>query len=403
MPIVTRDKHGNYTKKRQQGDGLPLDKKTATHQAVINGGKTWSKRFKTRQEAVNEERRMLNAQDDGAEIGKDKITLATFIDEVWLPRKRLRVESDRLDKNTLGAYELQIDLHIRGTKLGKKTLRDIHDTTLQKFYVERKRTRGWTGVKSMQNLHALISNILQLAVEKGYLTKNPAAADGVRPADKSRQEAEESAREAEAFDPDEVKKILIVALPHRLYAAWRLMLVAGLRRGEVLGLEWKDVDFNKNVIHLRRTWKTEVKPRKHVIGAIKTGRPRTVKLDQVTMDELRAHKKRQNEERLHAGNCWSNPEGRTPVFTDELGAHIVPQTFSRTFKRLLAQAGIRDGFVQELRHTAVTHAAKNKMDVAAAAERFGHSVAVMHNIYTHVTREAADEGADIAASIADVG
>jgi integrase len=389
--VTCKDKHGTLTKQRRNGKGPALDRSTAKYYAVVEN--VWSRSFRTKREAEVEERRMKGKADDGVQLGRDRITLVDFINTVWLPDARQRVELHSLDENTLENNEVMIDAHIVPC-LGDKKLCEIKPATLQQFYLERKKTRGWKGTSSMINVHSLVSNILTLAVDRDHLAKNPAKAKGVRPKDRNAQPA----REPVALTPDEARVMLAATDNDRLAAAWRLILLSGLRRGEALGLEWSDIDFKTGRVQLQRTWKTLVKSRRDVLGPIKTGKPRTITIDERTLSMLRAHRTQQAEERLAAGEVWNDLD---VVFATELGERIRPDTFSDTFKRLLT-AAVREGHLHELRHTAVTWAVNAGVPIHVAAERFGHSPSVMLSIYAHAQRKEQDEAADTLAAVIDV-
>jgi integrase len=389
MAVTARDRHGTVTKERR-AQGPPLDRASARYYAVVRN--VWSRGYTKRADAEMEERRMKGQVDAGVELDRQRITLADFVANVWQPDARQRVSLGSLDENTLGAYELQLDRHIL-PKLGGLRLKDVTAHHLQTFYVERKKTRGWRSAKSMINLHSLVSNILALAVDRDYIVKNPAKVKGVRPKDRNMP----AVRSAEALTPDEARNLLAYTEDDRLAAAWRLILVGGLRRGEALGLTWSDIDLDAGRVRLERTWKTLAKTRENVVGPIKTGRPRTITVDARTVAMLRTHRAQQAEERLKAGAVWVDLD---VVFTNEIGEHLVPETFSRRFKRLLGGA-VRNGHLHELRHTAVTMAVNAGMPIHVAAERFGHSPAVMLGIYSHVARDQEDAAAETLATVID--
>lgn len=393
--ITTKDKHGTYGKARKNSGGPPLDRRSAKHYAIVQG--VWSKGFDTRREAEAEERRMkTQATDRGVELGRDRITLADFITTVWLPDAERRVGLGKLDENTLEAYRWQLEKRIV-PGLGGLKLRDIKPQTLQAFYLERKKTHGWEGAKSMINLHAIVSNVLSLAVDRGVLVKNPAKAKGVRPQERN-VDTDSPGRKPVALTPDEVRALLEATKDDRLAAAWRLLVTGGLRRGEALGLEWRDIDLDAGRVQLRRTWKSLTNTRKCVVAPIKTGRPREISIDAQTVAMLRAHHEAQLKERAAAGELWHELD---VVFATELGEHIRPATFSRRFARLL-ECCLRAGHLHELRHTAVTLAVSGGMPISVAAERFGVPK-VMLGIYSHVDREQQDAAAHMIAAAIDGG
>ena len=117
--------------------------------------------------------------------------------------------------------------------------------------------------------------------------------------------------------------------------AFVLLTTTGMRRGEVLGLRWEDVDLDARALSIVQTL-TTVSNRIH-IGPPTTGKSRRrVSLDAVTFDALKTHRTRQLEERLAAGDLWSN-DGDL-VFTDELGGPVHADRFSKSFDRIVRDA-----------------------------------------------------------------
>jgi integrase len=128
--------------------------------------------------------------------------------------------------------------------------------------------------------------------------------------------------EHQTWSSDELRTFLDAARDDRLYAAFVLLMTTGMRRGEVLRLRWFDVDFDDSSLSVSNTWTTTAK------GYRVSGSPKTVKsrrqvyLDPATVDALRSHHARQNEERLAPGPAWDTD--CKYVFTDELGVRFNP-------------------------------------------------------------------------------
>ena len=133
--------------------------------------------------------------------------------------------------------------------------------------------------------------------------------------------------------------------------AFVLLATTGMRRGEVLGLRWEDVDFTGRALSIVQTL-TTVRGDKH-IGPPKTGKSRRrVSIDSVTLDALKEHRKRQRVERTATAEFWSN-DGDL-VFTDELGEPVHPNRFSQTFDRIVRDARLPRIRLHDLRHSYAT-------------------------------------------------
>jgi integrase len=169
-----------------------------------------------------------------------------------------------------------------------------------------------------------------------------------------------------------------------------------MRRGEVLGLRWEDVDFDGRALSIVQTL-TTVSNRLH-IGPPKTGKSRRrVSVDSVTLEALKAHRTHQLEERLAAADVWSN-EGDL-VFTDELGGPAHPDRFSKSFDRIVRDAELPRIRLHDLRHSYATLALKAGVHPKIVSERLGHStIAITLDLYSHVAQGLDADAAELVAS-----
>ncbi|MGH9053348.1 MAG: site-specific integrase [Acidimicrobiia bacterium] len=153
-----------------------------------------------------------------------------------------------------------------------------------------------------------------------------------------------------------------------------------MRRGEVLGLRWGDVDLEAGRLAIRQT----LLAIRHVLSysepKTKRGR-RLVSLDPVTWSALRDHRKAQIEERLRAGSAWVDSG---LVFTNEIGEPIHPDRVTKLFGRLASQAGLPRIRLHDLRHGWATLAFEAGEHPKAVSEQLGHStVSLTLDTYTH--------------------
>ena len=153
--------------------------------------------------------------------------------------------------------------------------------------------------------------------------------------------------EGRTLTPEQARSLLRAASGERLEAAFVLMLSLGLRKGEVFGLRWADVDLDNAVITVAQAL-SRVDSRL-VLGPVKTERSRRkINLPREVVSALRAHRTRQATERLALGESWRDT---SLVFTNEIGAPIDPTNFRRTFDRVTAKAGLVGWHPHELRHS----------------------------------------------------
>jgi integrase len=200
-----------------------------------------------------------------------------------------------------------------------------------------------------------------------------------------------------SWTADELAAFLAAVASELLSAIWRLSAMTGMRRGEILGLRWTDIELDAARLSVR-----------HAVVAVgyemvestpKSHRARVIDLDAGTVAQLRAHRQRQDEERAEWGADY---EDRDLVVAKENGEPIHPHTFSQSFERLIAKAGLRPIRLHDLRHTHATLALKAGVPVKVISERLGHeSPAFTLKQYAHVIPGMQAEAAAPVAAMID--
>ncbi|MCA1832114.1 MAG: site-specific integrase, partial [Actinobacteria bacterium] len=238
-------------------------------------------------------------------------------------------------------------------------------------------------------VHSVLGKAFRDGVRMKRLTHNPVG--DVEPPTLTRHEYS-------VWGPAQVRKFLEHVRDDRLYAAWRIFAMVGPRRGEVAGLQWSGVDFERGTLRISQTMtladnKIITKPR------TKTGRPRIVSLDTDTVAGLRAWGKRQKEERLRAGEAWQDT-GR--VFTWEDGSVVNPERWSDWFSQHARDARLPRIRLHDLRHSAATAMLAAGLPTKLVSDRLGHSnTATTTDIYQHATQELQAHTAAAIAAIID--
>jgi len=176
-----------------------------------------------------------------------------------------------------------------------------------------------------------------------------------------------------------------------------LTATTGMRRSEVLGLRWSAVDIDAMTLDVNATL-VLVDNRSEFSELTKTrSSRRRVALDPATVEMLRRHRVAQMEQRLEAGEVWSDEIGL--VFTDEIGRPYAPDRYTRMFQKEARRLGLPPIGVHGLRHSLATTALADGISVKVVADRLGHSsVATTLDRYSHVSEEQ-----DRAAAIALAG
>lgn len=397
MAIVVEDRHGRQTKKRK-AEGPPLDRRTARYYSVV--GNVWSRGYPTRKEAERDEADRKRDREDGTSVTLSKTTLADFIADEWLPlqeRKHKHKDSrTRLRASTLAHYRLHVEQYIIPA-IGSKRLRDLRPQHLRKLYGDLADRGGRYGKglapATVRHTHTILSDVLELAVSDGFAARNVAKARDVAP--------EARSPEMKTWTPDELRAFLDEADDDRLAAAWRLAATTGMRRGEVLGLRWSDVDLDDQTVSVERALVLVDNEPRYEPPKTERGE-RVVSIDPTTAAALRAHRKRQKEEQVAAFGAWpgGDDEHAGLVFTREDGQPLNPNTFSRTFARLAKRAGLPPIRLHDLRHTAVTILLAAGEQVDVVSRRVGHaSTSITWDTYGHAQdgqdRKAADRLAEV--------
>jgi integrase len=176
--------------------------------------------------------------------------------------------------------------------------------------------------------------------------------------------------------------LLAAASGSRFETLYVVAIHTGLRRGELLGLKWTDADLEAGTLTVRRSLDVDSTFKTPKNRAAK----RTLKLTPQALDALKAHKVRQNEERLQAGARWQDHD---LVFPNTVGKPMnAGNLYRRGFQPLLERAGLTDeGFtIHSLRHTFATTLADKGVHPSTAQKMLGHSdIRMTLAIYTHAT------------------
>jgi integrase len=175
---------------------------------------------------------------------------------------------------------------------------------------------------------------------------------------------------------------------NRLEALYVIAVTAGLRIGELLGLEWKDIDLDAGTLRVRRT-RSQARTGP-TFTAPKNGKGRSIRLTGRAVEALKAHKAAQNAERLKLGDLW---EDNGLIFCTTAGRPLdFRNVGAASFKPLLAKAGLPDIRFHDLRHTCATLLLSRGHHPKLVQELLGHaSVAMTLDRYSHVLPGMGDQ------------
>ena len=283
-------------------------------------------------------------------------------------------------------YRGYIDNHIR-PNIGDIPLEKLTSLDLQKLYkklltkgrVERLEAKGQPkglSTKTVRNIHQILSSALKLAQEQRIILANPAERCALPKVEH---------REMKTLPVEQLQSFLREARESGVFELYYLELATGLRRGELLGLKWEDIDLQKGDLRVRRQIS---RINGEVMEApLKTKNAyRTLPLAEDTIDVLK-------EQREKVGSSpW--------VFPSPNGGPISPDSVLHMLHRVLKRAGLPRVRFHDLRHTFATLALQNGVDIKTVSGMLGHfSAGFTLDTYAHVTGAAQRQAAGKMAAV----
>jgi len=335
--------------------------------------------FTTKKEALAFERNTLSDVSNGRYVRPAKGTVGEYLLEAWLPSRRVN-----LRPSTVVGYQKSVKRIVAG--IGDVKLATLDAATLEHFYSTLLARGGVKGrplsPKTVANTAGVLSAALGDAVRLRLLPHN--VASDARLPSRRRQEMH-------AWTEQEAGRFLASVAADRLFPLWRLALATGMRRGELCGLRWRDVDLEARTITVAST--------RVVAGRVEIGEPKTkaghriISIDAGTASVLSAWRKRQAEERLLVGAGWRD---HGLVFVDPVGEPPHPETVTRWWREAVAKAEVPPIRLHDARHTAATIMLRSGVPVKVVTQRLGHAdVAVTMRVYQHVTAQDDATAADV--------
>lgn len=354
----------------------------------------WYAGGRTRKEAQRVLTDHIKRQHDGDYQAPDRITLGMYLTDRWLPTKR-----SQLRPSTFDSYRRNIHNHVI-PRLGAIPLQRLTAEDLDRFYADllsSGRLNGKGGglsAKSVRYIHSILRKAIADAHRKGTIVRNVADV-----ADPPKPSASAKKSEMRAWTPEQLRQFLDEIADHRLVAAYFLAANTGMRRGEVLGLRWQDVDLDRGRLSVQQAL-VNIAYELHVSDVKTQSSRRVVDLDERTVAVLRSWRKRQLEEQILVGRRAD--EGAL-VFSQPDGAPVHPDHFSQVFERHVAKSDLPRIRLHDLRHTHATILLQAGVPVKVVSERLGHSSpAFTMTVYQHVLPGMqADAAAAFSAAVFD--
>lgn len=292
---------------------------------------------------------------------------------------------------TWASYKAAIEDHVV-PKLGTTLLRNLTAPQLNTLYTEllkcgRKDLKGGLSTRTVRYIHTILHRALEDAVRWGRLTRNPVAQ-----ADPPRQEKSDM----KTWTADQTRHFLESVRSDRLYAVYLLAFTTGMRRGELLGLRWSDIDFEAARLSIQQTLVTVGYKTLFTDPKTKKSR-RSIALDTTTMTVLRSHRAQQAQEKLLLGPEY---DANGLVFSSEHGKLLHPMSLSDMFRRRAIQAGLPIIRFHDVRHTYASLALSAGVHPKVVSERLGHSsITITLDTYSHAVPALQEDAAAKVASL----
>jgi len=343
------------------------------------GARRWASKggFPTKRAAREAMTAVLANADRGVVVERSPLTVGQYLDQ-WLEDV-----GGGLKPTTLGGYRQAVSRLKR--MIGDVKLQELRPLTVERGYQQL--LSSGLAAKTVRNTHTVLRRALADAERLDLVVRNAAAA--ARPPSVRRMEQE-------TWTPEELSRFLASVAHHRLFAAFVLSATTGMRRGELMGLRWRDVDLDAGRLSIVSTI-TTVNGRA-VESSTKTNKSRRrIALDAGTIEVLRAHQQRQSAERRHGGKLWTDSG---LVFTREDGTALHPDRFSHLFVRLSRKAGLPAIRLHDLRHTYATLALEAGVHPKIVSERLGHATTgITLDLYSHVAPSMDQQAAETIAGL----
>ena len=308
-------------------------------------------------------------------------TVGAYLTRKWLPTKQLTLRSSTWD-----GYRRNIELHVL-PELGRTPLRHLRAEHLERLYANllesgRASGVGGLGTKTVLEVHTVLRRALTDAFRRGMITRNPAE---IAHAPKRRPLA---TGELRAWNAHQLHDFLEFVAGHRLFVAFWLAAHTGMRRGELLGLRWGDLDVEGCRLSVNRTLISVAYELHESRGKTRTAR-RCIDLDRRTVE-------------LVASSRRHGSTDESYVFAHDDGSPVHPQVLSDAFKKSVARSGLPRIRLHDLRHTHATLLLKAGVPIKVVSERLGHATpAFTMATYQHVLPGMQAEAARTFAAILD--
>lgn len=264
---------------------------------------------------------------------------------------------------------------------------DFYDLPINDFFTV---SRDSTPLKpgTIHTYHRVLSAVLYRAVKWKYIENNPA----------ERADLPSLAhRHAKYLDEPDARRLLELLQDEPII--WRTIitfdLLSGLRRAEILGLRWCDVDLDTRLVHVRQTWNYLPGVGCYLDTPKTEGSERPLRISQTAAMLLQGVWQWQEQQETALGDAWENPDGR--IFTREDGHPLFPDAVTKWFTAFVRRSGLPPVTIHSLRHTYASLMIADGVPMVVVSHSLGHAqVSTTTNIYAHVIAAAEARAVEVA-------
>ena len=361
--------------RRARGEGSAYQRKDGrwVGQIDLGAGRRKYVYGATQQEALRKKADAEAKLRRGGVLAPDQYSVGALLEE-WLET----IAKPTVRASTYRSYEMHVRVHI-APALGRVRLNKLTSQQVQRWLNERQ--EGGLSPSSVQRVRATLRRALNQAMRWDLVTRNVSTLATTPKVVQKR---------VEAITPERAEAILKAVSGHRWEAVYVLALTTGLRQGECLGLQWKQVDLDGRKIEVRHALQ-RVNGNLILVEPKSERSRRTITLPALTADVLRAHRARQARTRLEAGEFWYASDF---VFTTDIGTPLDGPNVTRELSRFLKTAGLPPHRFHDRRHDCATLLLAKGVPMRVVMEVLGHSqIGLTANTYSHVASPQLEDAA----------
>ena len=325
---------------------------------------------RTQEEARIKLTRLTSSIDNGSFEAVSRVYLEDWLD-TWLEM----YVAPRVKINTYEKYKSTCVKHMI-PYLGREWLCDLSGMKIQRFYNCLYLTEHMSP-KSVKDINGTLHAALEKARKLEMIYKNPTELCDLPKAEP---------RNIHPLEQEQVKALLGAIKDHRYNTLYQLTLFTGLRQGEVLGLTWDCVNFDKKTIRIDKQLLKDRHHPSYCLSPTKSSNTRVITLGPYLLDLLRGEKIKQEERASAAGSAWDNKWNL--VFTNDLGGHLCHGTIYNQYKSIVRELGFGNARFHDLRHSFAIMSIENGDDIKTIQSNLGHATAGFTlDVYGHVSQQ----------------